>query len=210
VGHHTDTSIWISANPSLLDPNLREGFMPNFFSTAALGAICLTGMTSCGQKLKNEDKEISSKAFGRLAESIPAWRQCEHTQGYGCSTIRTSGSLVQGSFLFKEIFARCENSESGTQVRIVNSLSALSTLRIIIKIPEPTTGTFICGAAENENGCSVRIQLHTNETGSSNSATCTLKLRDVHPLTGELECKPFNTSEGSIIIDPGSTFSCAP
>jgi hypothetical protein len=183
--------------------------MPNFFFTAEISAICLIGLASCGQKLSKEDQEISSKTFARLAESIPAWRQCEHTQGYGCSTIRTSGSLVQGSFLFKEIFARCENTENGIQVRIVNSLSAMSTFRVIIKIPEPTTGTSVCRSAENENGCSVRIQIHTNETGSSNSASCTLQLKDVQPLSGELECKPFNTTEGSIIIDLGSTFSCA-
>lgn len=183
--------------------------MPNFCSTVVIWAICLLGFNSCGQKNTSKSSNLANNKFERLAESLAAWRQCEHTQGYGCATIRTSGSLVQGSFLFRDMFSRCDTIENTFQVKIINSLSGSATFRVLINIPNTEVGTFVCGSGENENNCSVRVQLHTNETGTSVSSTCTLNIKTIHPFTGELECKPLGTADGTINIDRGSTFSCA-
>jgi hypothetical protein len=186
--------------------------MPLLRSRALASLTCVFVYAGCGTKLPQDSQKptLPSEKFDRFTENIEPWKQCEHTEGYGCASIHSTGSLVQGAFDFNFIYSKCDKTESGTTVHITNSLSSRPTLSAIIKLSKSESGTFICKGDDADTPCTVSIQVHETIATSTQQKNCYLTFRNTPPMGGEISCQALSTPRGQISISPGSTFTCAP
>jgi hypothetical protein len=117
--------------------------------------------------------------FRDYADDIAITSHCSTSTLFGCANILTSGSLVRGSFAFKNIFA----------------------------LPSPNTGTNTC-EGEAEGGCFVSTLLHTTPLLSSTAEPCYITLESLAPMRGNILCEGLSATNGELSVESGSAFSC--
>jgi hypothetical protein len=174
--------------------------------------VCVFICAGCGTKSPQDSPKNSmpSEKFDRFTENIEPWKQCEHTEGYGCASIHSTGSLVEGSFDFNFIYSKCDKKNSETAIHITNSLSNRPTLDILVKLSNSESGSYICKGEADNSSCTVSIRIHETLATSTQQKNCVLNFRNTQPMGGEISCQTLSTHRGQISISPGSTFTCAP
>jgi hypothetical protein len=145
--------------------------------------------------------------FQDLADEIAITQHCAASETFGCATITASGSLVRGGFVFKDVFAKCENTASGKVISIKNAEDENFTFNVQINIPTPAVGTATC-EAEDDGGCFVSIILHTSPVLSSAAEPCYVTLDTLSPIRGNLVCEGLSTTSAELTLESGSMFAC--
>jgi hypothetical protein len=164
---------------------------------------------SCGAKENVAAKKhpLPSDMFIEHAEPISGWRQCEHLPGFGCATLDTTGTLVQGLFTFKDIYTRCRYDGTTTTVAIVNSTTVDPTFQLVLTVRAPRPGSVVCADSESRS-CDAKFRLHAQYGATTDQQTCLLSIQSTVPLSGQLACSPMATPGGSLAIKSGSSFQC--
>jgi hypothetical protein len=174
-----------------------------------LFTICtgLFVLSSCGSEAPTRQGFLPTTSFDALANEIPAWRACDHTQGYGCAFVRALGNPVRGTYEFKDIFSKCEFNAESALVSIVNSTATLPTFAITINLKQTDEGTQICDDG-NSGKCHLTLSLHKAHAYSTTQDPCFVTIHSKNPLEAEVSCNALVSATGIIGVAAGSRFAC--
>ncbi len=145
--------------------------------------------------------------FRDYADDIAITSHCSTSTLFGCANILTSGSLVRGSFAFKNIFVQCTTTDAGSVISIKNAEDDNFTFNIQVNMPSPKAGTNTC-EGEAEGGCFVSTLLHTTPLLSSTAEPCYITLESLAPMRGNILCEGLSATNGELNVESGSAFSC--
>ncbi len=179
-----------------------KGWMP--LATLCSSFFLILG---CGSDTKTTRGFLPTTAFDALANEIPTWRACDHTQGYGCAFVRTLGNAVRGKYEFTNIYTKCTFEEDKVSVSIVNTIATQPTFSITIDLKSTTDETQIC-EGDTAGKCRLTLSLHKARAYSTVQSPCFVTTLSKNPLSAEITCNPLNSAAGAIEVAAGSQFTC--
>lgn len=193
-------------------PSIPAGVLLLFFlGTALLG---------CGSRTNSHFSLTPTEEFDGDFEENPAKKACSGSKSHGCASVQTSGTAVNGSFNFDDLFVRCESSSLGTNISIKNMAVEGATFQVSINLYKVTSpnGLYECMGPQvvanppeielKPGYCDIVTQVHSLKFSTKENERCYLTVTSQNPIQGQLLCATLTRGEHSLSIAEGSQFAC--
>lgn len=193
--------------------------LADFFKISLVGTL-FGGIVACGSRSNSHFALSPTDEFDPAFEPFQAKKSCETKSTHGCAALFTSGTAVNGSFNFDDMFTSCSVNANGTNIRISNMPIEGSTFDVSINLYKVTSplGLYACEGPKvvanppelelKPGTCDVIAQVHHLRFAARPTESCFLSITSTAPLAGNIICQVMSKGTHTLTISEGSRFTC--